>query len=194
MEPLTIPRIRVTLSPASDSLSGRIIGIAAATAASKYSCAPTCSATLNSSVPWVAIRNLFAVITSAPEFKAIKMYSLAGSIPPMTSITMSAPSIRLSASVVKRFFGNPSRLTFVSRTRTPTSSSSAPTRDLSSALCSSNSLATSAPTDPAPSNATRMGRYSLNLISLPTTKLPCLLDLVSGVSRKHIGFGLGAHD
>ena len=73
MVPLTIPRIRLTRSPARLSRKGRIMGIAPATAASKYSWAPTRSAASKSSGPCVARSALFAVTTSAPEFSAWRM-------------------------------------------------------------------------------------------------------------------------
>ena len=61
----------------------------------------------------------------------------AGSMPPMSSMTMSAPRMRVSASVVSSSRGrSTSRGASMSRTAMPTSSSVAPARSASSSPCS----------------------------------------------------------
>ena len=107
MVPLTIPMIREMRSPASDSRSGRISGMAPATAASKYRSAPAASAASYSSGPCSASSALLAVTTPAPRFSAVSSRSLVGSMPPITSTTtsMSSRATTPSASVVSRAAG-----------------------------------------------------------------------------------------
>ena len=64
--PLTIPATRSTVSPASDWVSGRITGIAPATAASKYRSTCACSAACASSPVDCASSALLAVTTDLP--------------------------------------------------------------------------------------------------------------------------------
>ena len=111
MVPLTIPITEVISSPTSDSRSGRMIGIAPATAASKYRSAPACSAASNNAAPSAASSSLFAVTTEAPCRIAAKINDRAGSIPPMTSITRSTSSrvTSASASVVSNSESMPAR-------------------------------------------------------------------------------------
>src|SRR6218665_117815 len=160
--PLTTPRIRSTRSPARLSRSGRMIGMAPPTPASYESCAPTCSAAANSSGPCWASSALFPVTTSAPDAIAASTSERAGSIPPMSSMTMSERRMRSRASVVKSSVGSSaSREAVTSRTAMPTSSIRAPMRCASSSPCSSRRRATCDPTDPQPSNPTRSERYSI---------------------------------
>ena len=66
MVPLTMPITEVISSPTSDSRSGRMIGMAPATAASKYRSTPACSAAANRVAPSSASSALLAVTTDAP--------------------------------------------------------------------------------------------------------------------------------
>ena len=75
-------------SPASDSRSGRMNGMPPATAASNSRSTPASSAA-NSSAPTLASRLLFPVTTGLPAFRAARISSRAGSIPPITSTTTS---------------------------------------------------------------------------------------------------------
>ena len=95
---LTMPITVVISSPTSDSRSGRMMGMAPATAASKYRSTPARSAAAYSSWPCAASSALFAVTTEAPEANAACSRLLAGSIPPITSTTTSTPD-RTSASL-----------------------------------------------------------------------------------------------
>ena len=60
MVPLTMPITRSMRSPASDSRSGRMIGMPPATAASNSRSTPARSAAANSSAPWLASSSLLA--------------------------------------------------------------------------------------------------------------------------------------
>ena len=66
MVPLTMPATRSTVSPASDWVSGRMTGMAPATAASKYRSTWACSAACASSPVDSAISALLAVTTDLP--------------------------------------------------------------------------------------------------------------------------------
>ena len=94
-----------------------------------------------------------AVTTDLPFFSAVKINSLAGDIPPITSIikSMLGSFTTDCASSVIRLEDMPSRFTEVSRTATFTNSSSAPARDAKSALFATISRATCEPTVPQPS-------------------------------------------
>ncbi len=77
--------------------------------------------------------------TDLPEFSAVSSSERAGSMPPMSSITMSTSGRDTSAaaSVVSRLDGTGTRRArLVSRTATPTTSSAAPARAARSADCS----------------------------------------------------------
>jgi hypothetical protein len=100
-----------------------------------------------------------AVTTLAPCSMARRMSPRAGSIPPITSTTMSARSTSASASAVNASAGRPVSLRSrpVRRTATPTISSGRPTRAARSAAVAVSSRATDEPTTPQPSRATRNG-------------------------------------
>ena len=103
--PFTMPITRRMRSPASDSRSGRISGMPPATDASKRMSTPAPSAVSNSSRPWVASSSLLAVTTGFPAISASTMRVRAGSIPPMTSTTMStsgSPTTAPASSVKQR--------------------------------------------------------------------------------------------
>ncbi|SKY08291.1 Uncharacterised protein [Mycobacteroides abscessus subsp. abscessus] len=97
MVPLTIPATRSTVSPARDCISGRTTGIAPATAASKYRSTLASAAAVASSPVYSASSALLAVTTDLPDCSAVRITSRAGSIPPMSSTTMSTSSRATSA-------------------------------------------------------------------------------------------------
>lgn len=74
--------------------------MAPATEASKESWVPASAAARYSSEPCWASRALLPVTTATPREMARWISDFAGSIPPSSSITMSAWSTRASASVV----------------------------------------------------------------------------------------------
>src|SRR3954454_1573083 len=164
--PLTMPRTRRTRSPAKDSRNGRRMGMAPATAASKYRSRPAFSAASKSVGPSSASSALLAVTTLAPASSAASTRLRAGSIPPTTSTTTSTPEVtKPMASVVISSRGtSTSRGASGRRTATPTSSSEAPTRAARSSACSSSSRTTWLPTEPQPSRATRNERAVVVLI------------------------------
>src|SRR6478609_5062900 len=90
------------------------------------------------------------------------MNERAGSIPPITSITRSMSGRDTSAwtSVVNRLRSSPGRSLSSRRTPMPTRSSGRPIRACRSAACSVSSRATSEPTTPQPSSASRSGAPS----------------------------------
>ena len=108
MVPLTMPMIREIRSPASDSRSGRISGMAPATAASKYRSAPAASA---ASVQLRAVLGQQRLVRGdharRPRRSAVSSRSLVGSMPPITSTTtsMSSRATSAAASVVSSSAG-----------------------------------------------------------------------------------------
>ena len=71
MVPLTIPWMRSTCAPASDSCSTRMTGTTPATAPSKRSCTWCSRAVAHSSSPWEASSSLLAETTCLPAFIAL---------------------------------------------------------------------------------------------------------------------------
>src|SRR5215217_4700893 len=197
-----MPSTRSTRSPAIDSRTGRTIGMAPATAASKYRSTPCSSAAAYSVGPSSASSALFAVTTEAPCAIACRISERAGSMPPMTSTTRSAPVTRSLASVVNSSAGTPlaARSRPVRRTAMPTSSSRRPTRAASSSACVVNSRATCVPTTPQPSNATRSGSPAGSTAGRSagagTAPPPCLRRSLSPSStlRAPAGPGSGTAD
>ncbi len=92
MVPLTMPATRTTVSPASDWVSGRMTGIAPATAASKYKSTCAFSAACANSPVEVANNALFAVTTDLPCSSAVRIALRDGSTGPINSTTMSTSS------------------------------------------------------------------------------------------------------
>ena len=132
--------------------NGRMIGIPPATAASNRKSTPCSSAASRSSFPCSAIRSLLADTTFFPAFKASRIMVLAGSIPPITSITsrissLSIISLQLS---VRRDGSTPSRFFSILCTRIFTISTSAPAFLQNSSFCFSINLYTPLPTVPSP--------------------------------------------
>ena len=126
--PLIIPIISVILFAARHCFKGLIMGMPPATAASKRR-SHLCSAAISrSSWPCSAIRSLFAVTTCFPLERASEIYVLAGSMPPITSITISMLSSFIISSQlsVTRVISMPSRDFLVFLTRIFATSSSAP--------------------------------------------------------------------
>ena len=76
--PLTMPMTRLMRSPASDSRSGRMRGMAAHTAASNSRSTPDLTAASNSSAPWVASSSLLAVTTGLPASRAVRIRRAGG--------------------------------------------------------------------------------------------------------------------
>src|SRR5882757_6940082 len=136
-------------------------GIAAPTAASKFSAPPCFSAALASRKPCLAISALLAVTTDLPDFSAASIAAKAGSPePPISSTKQSMPGSLASCSgflahsmprrSTPRFFAFERAVT--ATTRTPR-----PLRADSIRLCSSISRTTSAPTVPSPAIPTLRG-------------------------------------
>ena len=153
--PLIIPMISVILLPARHCFSGRIMGIPPATAASNSKSQWYSPASSSSSCPCIAIRSLLAVTTCLPFSNAALMYVRAGSIPPITSTTMSMlsspitssqTSVSFSAGILSAYFA-------LFRTRTFTTSSAAPILKGISSFCLSIISYTPPPTVPMPSKA-----------------------------------------
>ena len=95
--------------------------------------------------------------TGLPFFSAVSSSDLAGSMPPITSTTMSTSGRVTSAyaSAVSSARSIPAARGWLNRrTAMPASSSRAPTRRARSSACSMSSRATSDPTTPQPSRAT----------------------------------------
>ncbi len=112
-------------------------------------------------MPSSASSALFAVTTALPDPSAVSSSDLAGSMPPITSTTMSmSPRLtRAVASVVSSPGSTATpRVRPGRRTATPATSSGAPIRAARSAAWSPISRYTSEPTMPQPSSATRNGR------------------------------------
>src|SRR4051794_28374226 len=164
--PIT-PRMR---APANDSRSGRMRGTPPATDASNRRSTPAPSAVSKSSRPWVAISSLFAVTTGFPLIKASTMRVRAGSMPPITSTTMSTSGspTTAAASSVKHRVGR-GRLRSLSRWATATcaTSSGTPARDSITSAWSWIRRTSAPPTWPQPRIPTRTRSYMT--ISLPQT-------------------------
>ena len=126
--PFIIPIISDMLFAARHCLRGLIIGIPPATAASKRRSQLCWAAVSSSTWPCSAIRSLLAVTTCLPRLKASVIYVLAGSIPPITSITISMLSSLIISShlFVIRDISIPSRCFFVFLTSIFATSSSEP--------------------------------------------------------------------
>ena len=87
--PFTIPITSVTWLASRLFFNGLMIGIPPATAASNRKSFCAALAVSRISFPWTAIRSLFAETTCLPAFNAERIYSFAGLIPPISSITIS---------------------------------------------------------------------------------------------------------
>ena len=95
-------------------------------------------------------------MTLAPDLKAARMRVRAGSMPPMSSMTMSLPVATAVASSVRRARGTAlSRGAPRSRTAMPVISMRAPLRAAKSSACSRRSRTTWVPTVPEPRTPTR---------------------------------------
>ena len=100
--------------------------------------------------------------TDLPAFIAASSSERAGSMPPMTSITMSVSGLATSstASVVSSARSIPAaRCRCSRRTAIPVTSTGAPILAVRSAACSRSSLTTCEPTTPQPSRATFSGLF-----------------------------------
>ena len=95
--PFSTPATRHRRSPANPSRTARMIGTPPATAASNSKCRRCFAATSSSSAPASAITCLFAVTTDFPASSACRIQVEAGSVPPMSSTTMSASEASTSA-------------------------------------------------------------------------------------------------
>ncbi len=163
--PLTMPSTRVMRSPASDSRSGRMMGMAPATAASNSRSTPALAAASNSSAPQAAISSLLAVTTGFPASRAANTRSLAGSRPPMTSTTRSTSGSTTTdaASSVKE--SKPVRAFCRSRTATRVTSRRRPVRAAMVSPFSAMRATTAAPTLPYPNTPIRTVEFP----SIPST-------------------------
>ena len=132
--------------------SGRMIGIAPATAASNKKSTPLSSAASRSSCPCVATRSLFAVTTFFPACRASRIIVLAGSMPPITSITISiSSSLMISSHLsVKRDWSTPFLFLFMLCTSIFWILRPAPAFIAISSFWHSTSLYTPLPTVPSP--------------------------------------------
>src|SRR5690625_1004107 len=157
-----MPATRSTVSPANDWVSGRITGMAPATAASKYRSTWARSAARARSPVELASSALLAVTTDLPCSIAVMIAARAGSTGPINSTTMSTSSRDTSPSMssVSSPIGTP-RLALTRRTPTPRRTSGAPMRAARSAALFSMMRTTSLPTLPYPSTATPTGFCSV---------------------------------
>ncbi len=107
--PLTIPRTLLSRSPASDSESGRMMGIPPPTAASKRRETPLSAAVSINSTPLAETSSLFAVTTGLACRKARNTSSPPGSNPPINSTTnwTAGSSTSSSGRSVSRDCGSP---------------------------------------------------------------------------------------
>ncbi len=131
-----------------------MIGIAAPTAASKFSAPPNCSAAFASLRPCLAISALLAVTTDLPDLSAVSIADKAGSpAPPINSTKQSmAGSLASASGLLAQSIpcrSSPRFLTF-ERAVTATTRTGRPQRDDSVRLCCSIRRTTSAPTVPSP--------------------------------------------
>ena len=140
--PLTIPWMRSTCAPASDSRSTRTTGTTPATAASNPRCTPRSRASVHSSSPRRESSCLFAVTTWRPPSSARRTYSNAGSTPPISSTTSSERS-RISSKSPRE------------RVSTPTISGARPVRRSIAAARSPSRRSNAEPTVPCPSSPIR---------------------------------------
>ena len=136
--PFTIPWMRSIGVTDSDASSTRTTGTTPATAASKRSLTPCARAVSNSSSPCWESSSLFALTTSLPARMATSRNSRAGSIPPISSRSRSAPA-RISSKLPRVRVSTP----LITGRRSLM-------RSISSALCASSS-ANADPTVPKPS-------------------------------------------
>ncbi len=157
--PLTIPWMRSIGVADSDSSSTRTTGTTPATAASKRSRTPCSRAVSNSSSPYWESSCLFALTTSLPARIALSRYSRAGSIPPITSTSRSAPA-RISSKSPRV------------RVSTPLTTGLRPLKRSISAARSSSSTAKAEPTVPWPSRPTRNGRPDARPPLRPRRRVP----------------------
>jgi hypothetical protein len=109
--------------------------------------------------PSSASSALLAVTTEAPCSMARRMSPRAGSMPPITSTTMSARVTSSSASAVNSAgsTGTSGRGRRAAARRCRRARAGAPTRAARSSACSTSRVATAEPTTPQPSSATRRG-------------------------------------
>src|ERR1700722_562476 len=140
--PLTIPWIRSIGVADSDSSRTRTTGTTPATAASKRRRTPCSRAVSNSSSPCWESSCLLALTTSIPARIAVNRYSRAGSIPPISSTSRSAPAM-ISSKLPRE------------RVRMPLITGRWPLKRAISSARSSSSTANAAPTVPWPSRPTR---------------------------------------
>ena len=183
MVPLTMPATRSTVSPARDWVSGRMTGIAPATAASKYRSTWACSAAWASSPVDCAISALLAVTTDLPFSRAVSIALRAGSTGPITSTTTSTSSRETSSSMslVSSSIGTP-RSSATRRTPTPRSTSGAPMRAVRSSALSSMIRTTWLPTLPSPNTAT----LSLFMPRLPPLRSSLVLAAILTRARLRV--------
>src|SRR5579863_8776189 len=153
--------MRLTAVPARPSRKVLTTGIAAPTAASKFSAPPNCSAAFASLSPCLAINALLAVTTDLPDFSAASMADKAGSpAPPINSTKQSILGLFASSSGLFAHStpcrSRPRFLAF-ERAVTATTRTARPLRNESVRLCCSIRRTTSAPTVPSPAIPTFRG-------------------------------------
>src|SRR5436190_10205719 len=180
--PLTMPWMRSMGVAESDSSSTRTTGTAPATAASKRSRTPCAAAVSNSSSPCRESSSLLALTTSLPDRIAASRCSRAGSTPPISSTSRSAPA-RISSKCPRV------------RVSTPLMTGRRPLKRSISPARSSSSRVKAEPTVPCPSSPTRKG--------VVTALEPCacaLADIARGqvlealAPDDHAGVPLAAKD
>src|SRR3982074_3151658 len=136
-------------------------GIAAPTAASKFSAPPCSSANFASRNPCLAIKALLAVTTDFPDFSAASIADSAGSPdPPINSTKQSMPGSLASASaLLAQAIPRRSRPRFFTFERAVTATTRTPRPQRADRLrpCCSMRRTTSAPTVPSPAIPTFRG-------------------------------------
>src|SRR4051794_18623911 len=147
--------------PARPSRNVLMTGMAAPTAASKFSAAPCFSAAFASLIPCFASNALLAVTTDLPAFSAASTADSAGSPTPPISSTKQSTSGWVASAIGSLAHSTPRRSTprffAFERAVTATTRMPRPLRPASTRLCVSIKRTTSAPTVPSPAMPTLRG-------------------------------------
>src|SRR6202521_3449619 len=177
-----MPYTRLMPVPARPSRKVLMTGIAAPTAASKFSAPPCFSADLDNLSPCFAISALLAVTTDLPDFSAASIADSAGSPdPPINSTKQSMPGSLASASaLLAQAIPRRSRPRFFTFERAVTATTRTPRPQRADKLrpCCSMRRTTSAPTVPSPAIPTFRGATM--------TRKTCRKGLAPVGERNHV--------
>src|SRR5437764_12554597 len=181
--------------PARPSRNVLMTGIAAPTAASKFSAPPWFSAAFASLSPCLASNALLAVTTDLPALSAASTADRAGSpAPPISSTKQSMPGWVASA-IGSLTHSTPRRSTprffALERAVTATTRMPRPLRPASTRLCGSIKRTTSAPTVPSPAMPTLRG--ATMMLQKPVRELAPVGERKDVVQRFDAAFKEAAH-